>query len=146
MTAQRRKKRARRSPAPDPVKTYKQLLQSVLEQRPSGTRQRLAEQLGKNRSFVSQFSNPSYKTPIPSRHLDVIFEVCHFSPRQKNDFMTAYRTAHPSRGGDNGAAAGTRRITIEVPDLGKEASNRELDRLIMEFATTTTRLLRSAAK
>ena len=48
----------------DSVRVYKQLLRSILNQRPSGTRLRLAEKLGKNRSFVSQFSNPFYKTPI----------------------------------------------------------------------------------
>ena len=146
MSAQLKKKRTRRETTRDPVKTYKQLLQSILEQRPSGTRRRLAERLGKNRSFISQFSNPSYKTPIPSQHLDMIFEVCHFSPRQKQDFMQAYEAAHPRRVKVTETHITTRQITIEVPDLGTESNNRQLDRLITEFATTTTRLLRSASK
>ena len=35
---------------------------------PSGTRQRLAAALGKNRSFVTQITSPAYATPIPARH------------------------------------------------------------------------------
>ena len=53
------------------VARYKGVLQQVLEARPSGTRQRIAAALGKNRSFVSQIANPAYATPIPARHLDL---------------------------------------------------------------------------
>ena len=38
--------------------------------------------LGKNRSFVSQITNPAYAMPIPAQHLEIIFEICHFSPRR----------------------------------------------------------------
>jgi hypothetical protein len=145
MTARLKQKPASHANNQDLVKSYKQLLRSILEQRPSGTRQRLAERLGKNRSFVSQFSNPAYKTPIPSRHLDVIFEVCHFSTAQKNDFMQGYRAAHPRRAGQHDANPHPRKLTIEVPDFGEESTNRELDRLIEEFALTATRLLKSAS-
>ena len=54
----------------------------VLDRRPSGTRQRLADALGKNRSFVSQITNPAYQTPIPAQHFDPIFEICHFSAQE----------------------------------------------------------------
>ena len=57
-----------------PVAEYKRLLQRVLENRPSGTRQRLATALGTNRSFVSQMTNPAYAMPVPSQHLDTIFD------------------------------------------------------------------------
>ena len=56
------------------VAAYKRILQKVLDSRPSGMRQRLAESLGKNRSFISQISNPAYPTPIPAQHIDTIFE------------------------------------------------------------------------
>ena len=59
---------------------YKRLLQEVCDNRPSGTRGRLAVALGTNRSFVSQLVNPVYAMPIPAQHLETIFEVCHFSP------------------------------------------------------------------
>jgi hypothetical protein len=64
-------------PSP-PVIEYKRILQSVLENRPSATRLRLAAVLGKNRSFISQIANPAYSVPVPYRHLDTIFEICHF--------------------------------------------------------------------
>ena len=53
----------------DAVAAYKRLLAAILERRPSGTRQRLAAALAKNRSFVSQITNPAYPTPIPASHL-----------------------------------------------------------------------------
>src|SRR5260370_37109603 len=77
------------------VAAYKTVLRKILDQRPSGTRQRLATALGKNRSFVSQISNPTYSVPIPVKHLDLIFETCHFPPPEKNAFLRAYTNAHP---------------------------------------------------
>src|ERR1700682_6195338 len=70
-----------------PVAEYKRRLQRVLENRPSGTRQRLATALGTNRSFISQLANPAYAMPIPLQHLDAIFEVCHFSQVNRRDFL-----------------------------------------------------------
>src|SRR5262245_41606321 len=80
-----------------PVAAYKRVLQQVLDRRPSGMRQRLAEALGKNRSFISQISNPVYPTPIPAQHVERIFEICHFSKEEKKLFLAAYRRAHPRR-------------------------------------------------
>ena len=48
------------------------ILRDVLDRRPPGMRQRLAEALGKNRSFISQIANPNYQTPIPAQHIDRI--------------------------------------------------------------------------
>ena len=62
-----------------PVQDYKRVLQRVLENRPSGTRQLLATALGTNRSFVSQMANPAYPMPVPYQHLETIFQVCHFA-------------------------------------------------------------------
>src|SRR5258708_38972337 len=47
------------------VGDYKRILQQVLERRPAGTRQRLAERLGKNPSFLSQITNPKYSETNP---------------------------------------------------------------------------------
>src|SRR6202158_533751 len=58
------------------VADYKRILQQVLERRPAGTKQRLAERLGKNRSFISQITNAKYSVPIPANHLESIFEGC----------------------------------------------------------------------
>ena len=125
------------------VSAYKRVLQEVLDSRPSGMRQRLAEALGKNRSFISLISNPGYPTPIPVQHLEHIFEICHFSPRERERFLAAYRTAHPRRlqllkeERDR-----LRQVTVAVPDLGTEARNRQLDAVLKEFADKIARLLR----
>ena len=79
------------------VADYKRLLQQVCDNRPSGTRGRLALALGTNRSFVSQLVNPVYPMPVPAQHLETVFEVCHFSPTEREAFLTAYDQAHPGR-------------------------------------------------
>jgi hypothetical protein len=120
--------------AASPVAGYKRVLQRVLETRPSGTRQRLAMALGTNRSFVSQMSNPGYAMPIPSQHLDVIFELCHFSQAERAEFLDAYALAHPDRAEGSGSAAGTRVISVTVADLGDPLKNRALDEMVARFA------------
>ncbi|MEA2876627.1 MAG: hypothetical protein QOF14_1823, partial [Hyphomicrobiales bacterium] len=40
------------------VTSYKAILRRALDNRPSGTRLKLAAALGKNRSFVTQITNP----------------------------------------------------------------------------------------
>jgi len=125
------------------VAEYKRLLQEVLESRPSGTRRRLAEALGKNRSFVSQITNPTYSVPIPARHIESIFDICHFLPNERAQFLQAYGSAHPRRLPD---AAGTaqprwRELTLRLPDLRNPAKNRQLDELIKETAQRLTHLL-----
>jgi hypothetical protein len=127
-----------------PVAAYKRILQQVLDRRPSGMRQRLAEALGKNRSFISQISNPGYATPIPVQHVERIFEICHFSKEEKKLFLAAYRRAHPRRLQGNGQGEGNpaRRVTVTLPDLGDAQKNRKLDALIVDFATLAGKLLR----
>lgn len=123
------------------VGRYKAILQRVIDNRPSGTRQRLAGALGKNRSFVSQITNPAYTTPIPARHLETIFEVCHFSPEERRLFLDAYSAAHPQR---LPVARENRRLrahTIYLPDVGDEKRNRELDRMVADFVQRLTRLI-----
>jgi hypothetical protein len=127
-----------------PVAAYKRILQQVLDRRPSGMRQRLAEALGKNRSFISQISNPGYATPIPVQHVERIFEICHFSKEEKKLFLAAYRRAHPRRLQGNGQGEGNpaRRVTVTLPDLGDAQKNRKLDALIADFATLAGKMLR----
>jgi len=127
-----------------PVAAYKRILQQVLDRRPSGMRQRLAEALGKNRSFISQISNPGYATPIPVQHVERIFEICHFSKEEKKLFLAAYRRAHPRRLQGNGQGDGNpaRRVTVTLPDLGDAQKNRKLDALIADFATLAGKMLR----
>ena len=78
-----------------PLVVYKALLRDLIDRRPSGTRQRIAQALGKHKSFVSQITNPSYPVPVPARHLSAIFEICHFSPEERRAFLKAYGAAHP---------------------------------------------------
>jgi len=132
-------------PAQERVGAYKRVLQEVLERRPSGMRQRLAEALGKNRSFISLISNPTYATPIPVQHVERIFEICHFSPRERERFLVAYREAHPRRLQVlKEEHEQLRHVTLTLPDLGSEARNRQLDAIAKEFAEKVARLLRES--
>lgn len=130
---------ASEKPAQDAVATYKRMLAAIIERRPSGTRQRLATALAKNRSFVSQITNPAYPTPIPASHLPQIFEVCHFSAAERQEFRRLYARAHPKkmlavRAPRNGPA-------FELPDLGDEERNRKLHGLVSAFVRDIARLI-----
>jgi hypothetical protein len=127
------------------VAAYKRLLQEVLDSRPSGMRQRLAEALEKNRSFISLISNPAYPTPIPVQHVERIFEICHFSPRERERFLAAYRAAHPRRLQVlKEERERLREVTLALPDLGTDARNRRLEAIVKEFADKVARLLRES--
>ena len=116
------------------VAVYKRIFKEVLESRPSGMRLRLAHAMGKNRSFVSQISNPAYPVPIPVQHLNTIFDVCHFPPQAKAACRRAYARAHPRRIGRLTEGPHERTLTLHLPDLGNAKRNAELDALLQEFA------------
>jgi hypothetical protein len=126
--------------AEDRIRAYKLLLSRVLEQRPSGTRQRLADALGKHRSFVTQITSATYSTPIPQKHLATIFSVCHFSPAEHESFMAAYQLAHPGRRSIGDPERKTRHLTLLVPDLG--ADNAAFDKAVSEFVQRMTSLIK----
>ena len=126
---------------PSSVAEYKRILQQVLENRPAGTRLRLAEGLGKNRSFISQIANPSYSVPIPARHIERIFEICHFLASEKTQFMEAYRRAHPHRAPGNSGEARWREIVLRVPDLRDRQKNKQLDDMMKEMLQRILRLM-----
>jgi hypothetical protein len=130
-------------PLPEPsaaaVKAYKSILAEVLDARPSGTRQRLAGALGKNRSFVSQIANPQYATPIPSRHLETIFEVCHFPASARERFVKAYNEAHPVRIASPPGER-LRRHVVMLPDLGDAERNARLDQAVADFVRKLSRI------
>ena len=121
-------------PGVEPVAAYKSILQAVIDNRPSGTRQRLAAALGKNRSFVSQITNPAYATPVPAQHLETIFAICHFSPAEREAFLHAYRRAHPGRLEVVQQERPLRHIVVEFPDFGDAQRNRAADELFAELA------------
>jgi hypothetical protein len=125
--------------ASDAVAAYTRMLASIIEKRPSGTRQRLATALAKNRSFVSQITNPAYATPIPASHLDVIFEVCHFSAAERRDFTRLYSAAHPKKLiGDQPSRGLT---AVQLPDLGDDERNRRLHGLVSGFVRQIVKLI-----
>lgn len=123
------------------VAAYKKMLSDVIDRRPSGTRQRLAAALGKNRSFVSQITNPTYAVPIPAAHLDIIFEVCHFSLEERRNFISAYLLAHPNRPAPIHAAHKVKAHTVYLPDLGDDDRNAKLHTLISDFVRQVAKLL-----
>jgi hypothetical protein len=102
---------------------------------------RLAHAMGKNRSFVSQISNPAYPVPVPVQHLNTIVEVCHFPPAAKQAFLRAYARAHPRRLGQLAKAPRDRAVTLHVPDLGSPKRNGKVDALLQEFARRLTAIL-----
>jgi hypothetical protein len=124
------------------VEAYKTILRNVIDQRPSGTRQRLAAALGKNRSFVSHMCNPIYPVPIPAPHLEIVFEICHFPPAEKRAFLDAFERAHPNRSRVVRDGPSLRSLKLEVYDLGDARKNRAFDELVRE---TTRRLARLVA-
>lgn len=130
---------------PQLIGAYKRIFQEVLERRPSGMRQRLAEALGKNRSFITQIANPSYQTPIPAQHVHRIIEICHFSAQEKQQFLQAYHVAHPRRLLTLARGAQSRRLTVMLPDLGSEQRNRKLDGLVRQFVEQMARLVEEAS-
>ncbi len=127
--------------AGEAVAAYKAILQRVLENRPSGTRGRLAQALGKNRSFVSHITSPTYPTPIPPQHIETIFEVCHFSPEDRRLFLEAYARAHPRRVPSLKEARRLRPHVIYLPDLGDAEKNQDLDRLVGDFVQRLAKLV-----
>ena len=118
----------------DPVKTYKLRLSALIDKRPSGTRQRIADALGKHRSFVTQITSTAYATPLPAKHVPVIFTVCHFNAEEKRQFLADYHAAHPEKREDLEGGAALRHMSLMVPDLGDDEKNRRFDEAIAEFA------------
>jgi hypothetical protein len=114
--------------------------------RPSGTRHRLAQVLGKARSFISQITNPTYTIAIPAQHLAAIFEVCHFSAPERKRFLEAYGAAHPRRTVPAGESSRLRVLHLLVPDLGSELDNHEIDQLIHDYVNSLVKVAATAGR
>ena len=123
------------------VAEYKRIFKEILDNRPSGIRIKLAHAMGKNRSFISQISNPNYSVPIPVQHLNTIFEVCRFLPSTKKAFLEAYARAHPRRLARLAEIPRERTILLHLPDLGSQKRNGEFDALLQEFARRLSAIL-----
>jgi hypothetical protein len=131
---------------PDAVAAYKAIFKTVLDKRPSGMRLRLADALGKNRSFISQISNPIYATPIPAQHLATIFQLCHFSAAEKAAFLAAYAEAHPQRADTMKAGRKERTVTLQLPSLGSAKKDGQLDALLHDFFRRLAALMRDSER
>lgn len=123
------------------VAAYKRVLAEIIDRRPSGTRKRLAAALTKNRSFISHITSPNYATPIPAKHIEIIFEICHFSTAEKRQFMEAYGAAHPKRLALIHDSHRLKAHTIYLPDLGEDGRNARLHALVTDFVHQVARLV-----
>lgn len=131
------------------VARYKRILQSYINQRPSGARIKIAAELNKNKSFVTQITNPSYSVPVPARHLNVIFDICHFTVKERETFLKAYTAAHPNYQYRVVAPASAPRIkerrtlSIELPVLEDSAKQRHIEAMIKAYAQQLIELVGS---
>jgi len=126
----------------DLIAAYKGILRDIIDQRPSGMRQKIAQMLGTHKSFISQISNPSDPTPIPSRHLEAIVDVCHFSPAEKQRFLEAYAAAHPeSLPAIHGEQRHYKTLHIQIPVLADPHRQRAVEQFIRDTVRRLCTLL-----
>ena len=120
------------------IATYKATLRRFIDQRPSGIRRKIAEVTGTHKSFISQITNPSDATPLPARHIDAIFAVCHLSPEEQRTFLAQYHCAHPGPSENTGLRHApqrpTRTLHIQVPVIEDEKKQKALESLIRDTA------------
>ena len=118
------------------IAAYKTTLRRFIDQRPSGIRRRIAEVTGTHKSFISQVTNPSDPTPLPARHIDTIFAVCHLSPEEQRTFLAQYHCAHPGPPGHaelrNAPQRHTRTLHLRIPVIEDEKKQKALESLIRD--------------
>lgn len=126
------------------IRSYKILLKDAVESRPSGIRLRIANIIGKNKSFVSQITNPNYKTPLPEKYVDAILDTIHLTPKERERFLDIYRRAHP-RSRPQPAEPNhedTRLLKLELPRLESRQLEARIDQMIQQFARNLSDLAR----
>ena len=132
------------------VTAYKRLLQSYIDRRPSGTRLKIANALGTNKSFVTQIISPTYDVPLPEIHVPMIMSVCQFSEEERETFLAAYGAAHPNRldavRRNTERAQGFRRLQIMVPDFANDALQRDVEQAIRRIADHVIDLARARGR
>ena len=115
------------------IAAYKTTLRQFIDQRPSGIRRKIAEVTGTHKSFISQITNPSDATPLPARHIDSIFAVCHLSPEEQQEFLKEYHAAHPGQPEHrNAPQRHTRTLHLQVPMMEDERKQKALESLIRD--------------
>jgi hypothetical protein len=126
------------------IAAYKSILREALEQRPSGMRQKIARVLGTHKSFISQITNPGDPTPIPSRHLETIIDVCHLSLPERTHFLAAYGRAHPEYARPQGAPSRHyRTLHLQVPALPDPVQQEALEAFIRDTVRRLCGLFRT---
>ena len=120
------------------IAAYKTTLRRFIDQRPSGIRRKIAEVTGTHKSFISQITNPSDATPLPARHIDAIFAVCHLSPEEQRAFLKEYHAAHPGHT-EHAAVRGvprrkrpTRTLHLRIPVIEDERKQKALESLLRD--------------
>lgn len=122
------------------VSEYKKIFQQLINLRPSGTRNKIATALGKNKSFVSQITNPAYSVPIPAKHLETIFNICHFSLKERETLLEHYTAAHPNYHyriedtAEDGQPVARTRLVLDVPVLNDPVDQQKVENIIRDFA------------
>lgn len=115
------------------IAAYKSTLRRFIDQRPSGIRRKIAEVTDTHKSFISQITNPSDATPLPARHIDSIFAVCHLSPEERRTFLEEYHAAHPGHSElRNAPQRHTRTLHIQVPVIEDEKKQKALESLVRD--------------
>ena len=115
------------------IAVYKTTLRRFIDQRPSGIRRKIAEVTGTHKSFISQITNPADTTPLPARHIDSIFAVCHLSPEEKQAFLKEYHSAHPGHTELRKAPRRhTRTLHLQVPVIEDQRKQKALESLIRD--------------
>ena len=115
------------------IAAYKTTLRRLIDQRPSGIRRKIAEVTGTHKSFISQITNPSDATPLPARHIDTIFAVCHLSPEEQRAFLAEYHSAHPGHAEVwDVPQRHTRTLHIQIPIIEDEKKQKALESLIRD--------------
>ena len=102
--------------------------------REQGVARQLNDAISRLDARLSQISNPVYPVPIPAPHLEIIFEICHFSGAEKREFLECFTRAHPGRRGVTRNGPTLRSLRLEVVDFGDAKRNREFDNLVRELA------------
>lgn len=130
--------------ANDAISIYKLILREVLDKRPAGLRRKLADMLGKSRSFITHLSNPIYSTPIPVQYIGSILAICHFSQPEREAFLSAYEKAHPGKIQRPTQDARLRTVHLRLPDLHDTDLNLQLDRMIQETVVRLIHIVQSS--
>ncbi len=136
------------TPDDDPLVAYKTFMRDLIDRRPSGTRQRIAEAFGTHKSFISQITNPNLRVPLPAQHIPSLFDVCHFSGDEQATFLALYARAHPNQAAAIEELSGIERdvVHIKLPDFGDPMVRRDVETAIKAAAEQIIRLAQSVQK